>query len=140
MERVTAAKPDAMIEGVLVSPMRGQGVELFVGTLRDPVWGPAITVGFGGVFVELLKDTAVRLLPVSADDVVEMLGELRGKALLAGFRGAPPVDVPALAHTITAIGDAALALGPELVSLEVNPLLAIGARVEALDGLTVWED
>ncbi len=136
--RVTAARPDAQIEGVIVSPMRDAGIELFVGTLRDPQWGPAIAVGLGGVWVEALKDTSLRLLPVTEDEALQMLDELRGKTLLDGFRGAPPVDRAALARGIVAIGQAALALGPELVSLEVNPLLACGSRIEALDGLTQW--
>ena len=140
LSRVRSAKPDAQIEGVIVSPMRGKGVELFVGTLRDPQWGPAIAVGLGGVLVEALKDTSLRLLPVTDSDVLEMFEELRGKALLDGFRGAPAVDRAAAARCIVAIGNAALALGSDLVSLEVNPLLVSGTRVEALDGVTVWED
>ncbi|NGY04324.1 acetate--CoA ligase family protein [Solimonas terrae] len=140
MQRVQAARPDARLDGVIVSPMRGSGVELFVGTMRDPQWGPAIAVGLGGVFVEVLKDTSLRLLPVCEDDALTMLSELRGSALLDGFRGAPAVDRAALAKIIVAIGDAALALGPDLVSLEINPLLAFDGGIEALDGLTVWED
>jgi hypothetical protein len=92
------------------------------------------------VWVEALKDTSTRLLPLTEDDALEMLQELRGAALLDGFRGAPPVDRMALARAIVAIGNAALALGPTLVSLEVNPLLASADRVEALDGLAVWDD
>lgn len=138
--RVKAAKPDAHIDGMIVSPMRSGGVELFVGTMKDPQWGPAIAVGLGGVFVELLKDTSLRLLPVSEEDALAMLDELKGKAVLDGFRGSAPVDRHAVAKAIKAIGDAALALGRDAVSLEVNPLLAEGDRVEALDGLIIWED
>jgi acetate---CoA ligase (ADP-forming) len=69
-----------------------------------------------------------------------MLGELRGSTLLDGFRAAPPVNRTRLARTIVAIGNAALALGPNLVSLEVNPILASEDRIEALDGLAIWED
>lgn len=140
IKRVSMARPDARIDGVIVSPMRKGGVELFVGTMRDPQWGPAITVGLGGVLVEALKDNSIRLLPVSEADALEMLDELRGKALLDGFRGTHPVDRAAAARAIVAVGDAALALGPQLLSLEVNPLLADGSRLEALDGLTIWED
>ncbi len=139
MARVHEAAPDAKIDGVIVSPMRERGVDLFVGVLRDPQWGPVISVGFGGVLVEVLDDTALRVLPVGEDDVVAMLGELRGRRLLDGYRGAPSVDVRAVARAVQAIGNAALAFGPELVSLEVNPLWARGDQVEALDGLAVWE-
>ncbi|MFC4315012.1 acetate--CoA ligase family protein [Steroidobacter flavus] len=133
------AMPEARIEGISVGPMRDAGVELFVGTMRDPQWGPVITVGLGGVWVEALRDTSLRLLPISQDDALAMLDELRGKALLNGFRGTPAVDRNNLANVITAIGDAALALGPQLLSLEINPLRASGDRVEALDGWAEWE-
>jgi acyl-CoA synthetase (NDP forming) len=137
--RVASANPRAKIDGVIVSPMRKHGVELFVGTLLDPQWGPAIAVGIGGIWVEVLKDTSLRLLPLSEADALEMLGELRGGALLNGFRGAPAVDRAAVARAIVAIGNAAIALGPDLVALEVNPLLASPHGIEALDGLTVWK-
>ena len=139
MNSVKAAKPDAQIEGVIISPMRGAGVELFVGTMRDPLWGSAILVGLGGVWIEALKDTSMRLLPINEQDALDMLGELRGGKLLDGFRGAPPVDRAKVARAIVAIGQAALALGPDLVSMEINPLLAASDRIEALDGLTEWK-
>lgn len=138
LARVRAAAPEARIEGIVVAPMRKGGVELFVGTMNDPQWGPAIAVGLGGIWVEALKDTSLRLLPISEQDALDMLAELRGAKLLDGFRGAPGADREALARAIVAIAEAALALGPDLVSLEINPLLAQGARVEALDGLTEW--
>lgn len=138
LARVRAAAPEARIEGIVVAPMRKGGVELFVGTMNDPQWGPAIAVGLGGIWVEALKDTSLRLLPISEQDALDMLAELRGAKLLDGFRGAPGADREALARAIAAIAEAALALGPDLVSLEINPLLAQGARVEALDGLTEW--
>ena len=119
--------------------MRGKGLEIFVGTMKDPQWGQAITVGLGGIWVEALKDTSLRLLPVTEKDAKEMLSELRGGVLLDGFRGAPVVDRNELAKTIVAIGNAALALGPDLVSLEVNPILASEHGIEALDGLAIWE-
>lgn len=137
---VRAARPDAALDGMIVSPMRAKGLELFVGVLRDPQWGPAIAVGLGGIWVEALKDTSLRLLPVAPSDVLEMLGELRSSRLLDGYRGSPPVDRQAIAEVVARIGDAALALGPDLVSLEINPLLATDERVEALDGLAVWDD
>jgi acetate---CoA ligase (ADP-forming) len=135
---VTTAAPQARIEGVIVSPMRGAGLELFVGILRDPQWGLAMAVGLGGVFVEALKDTSLRLLPITAQDAHEMLGELRGAKLLDGFRGAPAADRAKLAQVIVSIGNAAIALGPDLLSLEVNPLLVDGTRIEALDGVAEW--
>ena len=132
--------PGARIDGIIVSPMREAGIELFVGTAQDPHWGPVLAVGLGGVWVEVLADTAVRPLPVTPDDVKEMLGSLRAAKILQGFRGTPAADLDVLAETVARIGDAALALGPQLASLEINPLLVSGKQVEALDGLCVWQD
>ncbi|WP_431268668.1 acetate--CoA ligase family protein [Dankookia sp. P2] len=141
MASVRAAKPDAAIDGVLVGPMRtGGGVELFVGVLRDPLWGPAIAVGLGGIWVEALRDTAIRLLPVSPAEVLEMFAELRGTKLLDGYRGTPGIDRAAAAAAVARIGDAALALGPALASLEVNPLRATATGAEALDALAIWNE
>lgn len=137
---VRRARPDAAIEGIVLSPMRGKGIELFVGTLRDPQWGPVLAVGLGGVWVEALQDTSLRLLPVTPADVLEQLAELRASKLLDGLRGMPPADRQLLSEVIARIGNSALALGPDLVSLEVNPLWVNGERVEALDALTEWDD
>lgn len=139
-DNVGRARPDAVIDGILAAPMRSKGTEIFVGTMRDPQWGPVIAVGLGGIFVEALKDTSLRLLPITAETAETMLGELRGAALLDGFRGMPAVDRKALTEVIVKIGNAALDLDDALVSLEINPLLAVGDRIEALDGLAVWAD
>jgi acyl-CoA synthetase (NDP forming) len=135
---VKAAAPAARIEGVIVSPFRGSGLEFLVGVTRDPLWGCAIAFGLGGVWVEALDDTAVRLLPASKQEILSALKELRSARLLEGFRATPPVDLDLLAAAIAAIGRAAVALGPELETLEVNPLWVRGDRVEALDALAVW--
>jgi acyl-CoA synthetase (NDP forming) len=140
IQTVRTKAPNARLEGVIISPMRGPGLEIFVGAARDPVWGPVIAVGLGGVWVEALADTATSLLPVTPAEVIAMLKSLRGEKLLEGFRGAPAADLAALAAVIAKIGDAALALGPDLVTLEINPLRVAGPEVEALDALTIWAD
>lgn len=132
------SQPGATVEGVLVSPMRRGGLELFVGCSQDPVWGPVLAVGFGGIFVEVLSDVAIRPLPVSPAEVAAMLGELKGARLLAGERGAASADLRAVGTAVAAIGDLALRLGPDLAALDVNPLWVDGAQVEALDGLAIW--
>lgn len=138
MANVREAKPTAHIEGVIVSPMRKGGVELLVGVARDPVWGLALAVGLGGVWVELLGDTQLRLLPVSATEAKGMLAGLKASKLLTGYRGAKPADLDELARVIARIGDAALALGSDLDALEINPLRVDGSAVEALDALAIW--
>ena len=137
--RVQNKQPNVDIEGILVSPMRPAGTELLVGVVRDMVWGLVLTVGLGGIWTEVLKDTAVRVLPVRRDEVEQMLGELRGAALLRGTRGQEGVDLQAVSEVISLVSTLALALGPQLSSLEINPLLVMGSRVEALDVLVQWQ-
>lgn len=132
--------PGALVEGVLVSPMRQRGVELFVGVTRDAQWGPVLAVGLGGIWVEVLQDVALRLLPASPGVIRVALEGLRGAKLLQGARGLPAADLDAAAAVVARIGEAALALGPGLVALDVNPVWVRGSRVEALDALCVWDD
>src|ERR1700728_1575508 len=117
--------------------MRERGLELFVGCTRDPQWGPVLAVGLGGVFVEILQDVALRVLPVTTVEVRRMLAELNGASMLEGQRGVPAANIDAVAQVIARIGDAAVALGPALEALDVNPLWVRGSNVEALDGLAV---
>jgi acyl-CoA synthetase (NDP forming) len=133
------AVPGAEVEGVLVTPMRTAGVELLAGVTVDPGLGPVLAVGLGGVWVEVLRDTALRVLPADAAEVKAMLGELRGLPLLRGARGTKPADLDALAAVIARLGETALSLGRSLRAMEVNPLLVDGDRIEALDVLIVTE-
>jgi succinyl-CoA synthetase beta subunit len=129
----------ARIDGVLVSAMRTGGVELLAGVTVDPAFGPVLAVGIGGIWVEVLKDTSLRVLPVDAGEVKRMLGELRGLPLLRGARGTRPADLDVLAGVITLLGDTAVSLNGALRALEVNPLWVNGDQVEALDVLVVTE-
>ena len=141
-EKVRAAGeavPGASIDGVLVTPMRTGGTELLAGVTMDPTFGPVLTVGLGGIWVEILKDTSLRVLPVDAAEVKRMLGELRGWPLLQGARGAAPANLDAVAEAIAGLGRTALSLNGALRALEVNPLWVDGDQVEALDVLVVTE-
>jgi acetate---CoA ligase (ADP-forming) len=133
-----ALSPAPQIEGALVSPMRAGGVELLVGVVRDPDWGQVLAVGMGGIFVEVLQDASLRVLPIARDEVRAMLGELQGAALLRGARGATPADLDRLVDVIYRIGVLAQALGDGMESLEINPLRVDGAQIEALDALITW--
>ncbi|QYC44042.1 succinyl-CoA synthetase subunit alpha [Nonomuraea coxensis DSM 45129] len=132
------AVPDAA--GVLVQPRRSGGIELLVGIVRDPAWGLTLAVGLGGVWVEVLRDAALRVLPADAAEIRRALTELRGAALLRGARGAEPADLDAVAEVVARIAAFAGSLGERLESLEINPLLVTGSRVEALDALVTWRD
>ena len=140
MDRVRASKPAARIEGVLVSPMRHGGQELIVGIARDPEWGLVLAIGMGGVWVELLEDSQLLLLPVTEAQVIEALGRLKAARLLTGYRGSRPANLGRIAEAVTAICNAAIALGDDLVALEINPLRVDGEQVEALDALVIWKD
>jgi acyl-CoA synthetase (NDP forming) len=129
----------AEVEGVLVSPMRRGGTELLVGVVADPLWGPVLAVALGGVFVEVLEDSVLAPLPVSQQQARQLLGRLRGRAVLDGARGGAPADLDALAAVIARVGDLALALGDDLAALEINPLRVDGAVIEALDALVTWK-
>jgi acetate---CoA ligase (ADP-forming) len=135
-----AAPAGARIDGVLISPMRRGGTELLVGVVRDAQWGPVLAVAIGGLFVEVLRDSALAPLPVTPGQAGRLLDRLRGRAMIDGVRGAPPADREALTAVIARIGDLALALADDLESLEVNPLLVDGTRIEALDAIVTWKE
>ncbi len=132
--RIRAADAHAEITGYLVQEMV-RGVEMIVGCREDPLYGPAMLVGTGGIMVELMRDAAMRLLPVDEDDVAEMLGELKGRALLHGFRGAAQADVDALIKAVVGLGRIYLDHRHLLSDLEVNPLIVRegGSGVAAVD-------
>lgn len=121
------------IDGVLVSPMLATPLaELLVGGHRDPDVGPVLTLGAGGIWVEVLRDVTHRVLPVEDDDVREMLGELRTYGLLAGARGREAADLEAVVAAARAVG-ACMDLYPEVAEVEVNPLFVYSRGVEAVD-------
>ncbi|MCO5082084.1 MAG: acetate--CoA ligase family protein [Rhizobiaceae bacterium] len=139
LERAAAHRPDAAIEGVLVAPMAKKGVEVIVGVSRDPVFGPAVMFGLGGVHVEVLKDVTFRLAPFGRGEAMRMIGEIRGHAMLDGVRGAAPSDVDALADLLVRISEFAAAHRDDVETVDLNPVIALpkGEGVVALDALVV---
>ncbi|MGP3949316.1 acetate--CoA ligase family protein [Streptomyces sp. 7N604] len=127
------------LDGVLVCQMIEQGVEMVVGMSHDSLFGPTVTVGLGGVLVEVLRDAAVRVPPFGEDQARAMLRELRGHALLEGVRGSPPTDVDALVEVVLRVQRMALELGDGLAELDINPLVVLprGQGAVALDALAV---
>ncbi|MEV6074034.1 acetate--CoA ligase family protein [Streptomyces sp. NPDC052069] len=127
------------LDGVLVCQMIERGVEMMVGVTQDALFGPTVTVGLGGVLVEVLHDTAVRVPPFGEDQARDMLGELRGRALLEGVRGGLPVDVDALVEVVLRVQRMALELGDDLTELDINPLVVLGRGqgAVALDALAI---
>lgn len=132
-------RPDATIQGVLLGPMAGKGVEIIVGTLTDATFGPMVMVGLGGVTAELFRDVVYRPAPVGAVEATLMLGELKAASLLDGFRGAPKADVPALAALIAQLSRIAASGKDDIAEIEINPVLvhALGDGVTIVDALVV---
>ncbi len=135
--RVTKAMPEADVSGYLVSPMVSGGTECILGVHNDPLLGPVIMFGLGGVTVELMKDVTTRMAPVSEDEALEMIRSVKGYPLLDGFRGRAKADVPALARAISALSQLAAANASVMRTIEVNPLLVLdqGQGVLALDAV-----
>lgn len=132
LDAVRRHAPEARIDGVLVAPMAPKGVECIAGVHCDPVFGPVVMFGLGGVFVEVLKDVSFRLAPFGRDEALAMIREIKGYALLQGARGTPPCDVDALADALAALSRFAHARRDDFSSVEINPLLALPAGQGAL--------
>jgi acetyltransferase len=128
--------PDGAIRrGLLVAPHL-EGVELIVGARRDPSFGPLVLVGLGGIFAEALDDVAIHLAPVSTDAAAAMLDQLRGRRLLGPLRGRPGIDRAAVVDAIVRIG-LAICARPEVVEIDINPLISSPDRTAAADALVV---
>jgi succinyl-CoA synthetase beta subunit len=130
----------AAVQGALVQPMRSGGIELLVGIVTDPAWGQVLAVGLGGIWVEILRDTALTVLPAGREQILQSLRALRGARLFDGARGSEKTDLDAVADAIASIAGLAQRLGDRLDTLEVNPLLVRGSQVEALDALITWRE
>jgi acetate---CoA ligase (ADP-forming) len=128
--------PLARIEGVLLQPMIPSGVEVVVGARIDPLLGPLVLAGFGGTLVELLRDTALDLAPINVEEAERLLRKLKGAALLAGFRGAPAVDMDRLADVLVRVSEFASDQAL-LAELDVNPIICSASTLVAVDALIV---
>ncbi len=137
LSNARAYNKNARIEGVLVQEMIKNGVEAILGVTNDPLFGPAVMFGLGGIFAEVLKDVSFRLAPVTASVALEMIEEIAGYPALAGARGKPRADVEALADAIVRLSALAVDLKDHIGELDVNPLFvfAEGRGVKAADAL-----
>jgi hypothetical protein len=135
---VLAAGRDHDADGVLIQPMAPDGVELIVGARRDPLFGPLVVVGIGGVLAEVFDDVVVRIAPIDAPHARQMLGELRGARLLAGSRGQRGVDTTAVGEVIAALARA-IEAHPDWREVDVNPVIAGPWGALAVDALIVTD-
>lgn len=137
VERAQGVNPHARIDGVLVQERIGAGVEMIVGLTYDPLMGPTLTIGAGGIYAEILADVVVRPLPVDAQDVHEMINSLKVAKLLAGARGAPPADRAALVAMVLKVAALAESAGDRIAELDLNPVIVQPHRAVAVDALVV---
>lgn len=138
MKDIHATKPEAHLEGVLIEKMAPRGQEVIIGMKRDAGFGPLLMFGLGGIYVELFKDVAFRIAPVTAAEARQMITETRAGKLLTGFRGAAKADLDAVVDVILRLGRISLDF-PQIEEIEVNPLLVYpeGQGVLALDGRVI---
>ena len=139
LARAAAAHPEARIDGLLVAPMAGKGIEVILGVQNDPVFGPTVMFGLGGIFAEVMRDVTFRVAPFGRDEARRMIDEIKGRAVLDGVRGRPAGDVEALAETLAALSRFAAAHAESLETCDVNPFLVRppGRGGVALDAVLV---
>ncbi len=139
LARVAEAAPGALVEGVLVAPMVRDGVETILGVQHDPVFGPAVMFGLGGIFAEALGDVVFRIAPFGEDEAGQMIREIAGYRVLEGLRGRPRADQEALAKALAALSGFAAAAAERIESVDLNPFLVRpeGEGAVAVDALIV---
>jgi acetyltransferase len=132
LQGARSAQPEAIITGVLVQAMVQNGRELIVGMTRDPVFGPLVMFGLGGILVEILRDVSFRIAPFGREEARRMMGEIRGARLLDAVRGTPAVDRGALEDVLLRVSQLVMDY-PEITELDVNPLMAMPSGAVAAD-------
>jgi acetate---CoA ligase (ADP-forming) subunit beta len=137
-ELLDAARSEDAATGVLVAPMASGLREFIAGVSIDPIFGPTIVFGVGGVLAEAIADVTVRLAPIRRYDALDMLSSLRSRSLLETFRGEPAVDLEALADLLCSLSDAAVTIDG-LESIDLNPVMIVNGSPVALDALVVFE-
>ncbi len=135
-QSVKSHQADARLEGVAVQKMARQGIEVIVGMSKDPQFGPVLMFGLGGVLVEVLKDVAFRIVPLEPRDARHMIREIKGFAVLEGFRGQEPADLEALEGLLLKVS-AFVEAHPEIEELDLNPVFAYKDGTLAVDARIV---
>lgn len=124
------------LDGILVEKMVRGSREFVIGLSRDPNFGPCVMFGLGGIFTEALKDVTFRVAPLTREDALEMIDEIKTKKLLGEFRGSPAVDREALAKALVGVGDLGIKYDA-IAEIDINPLIICGDKPVAVDALVV---
>ncbi len=138
MNNVRKHNPSAKIVGILVQEMAPAGIEVIVGSIKDPQFGPAIMFGLGGVFVEVLKDVTFRVAPVTEDEAAEMISEVKAYPLLKGYRNTPPADLKAITKIL--LNTSKLVMDHvEIKELDLNPIMVYEKGAKTVDARIILE-
>lgn len=139
MASIAAKHPEAKIEGVSVQKMARPGIEVIIGMSKDAQFGPVLMFGLGGIFVEILKDVAFRIVPLTRQDADEMVREIKGFPLLEGYRGQEPADLAKLEDLLLKVSSF-VEQNPKIKELDINPVFAYRDGAVAVDARVILED
>lgn len=138
IENVTKYNSDAKIIGVLVQEMAPQATEVIIGAIKDPQFGQTVMIGLGGIFVEILKDANFRVAPLTSQDAIEMITQLKAFPVLKGYRNTPPADIDALVDILC--NTSRLVMDhPEIKELDLNPVMAYQKGAKTVDARIILE-
>ncbi len=136
IESVKSKVPNARIVGVLIQEFAPAGVEVIIGLIKDPQFGPTVMFGLGGVFVEVFRDVSFRVAPLTERDAEEMISEIKGRKLLEGYRGMEPVDKKALVDALVKVGQIGVE-NPEIKEMDLNPVMAYPSGLKVVDARVI---
>jgi len=138
LDNVNEHKPDARIVGVLVQEMAPASTEVIVGAIKDPQFGQTIMFGLGGIFVEILKDVAFRIAPLTREEAEEMIKEIKAYPVLKGYRNMPPADIQTIIEII--LNTSRLVIDhPEILELDLNPIMVYEKGAKTVDARIILE-
>jgi acyl-CoA synthetase (NDP forming) len=138
LENITKLKPNAKILGILVQEMAPASTEVIVGSIKDPQFGQTIMFGLGGTFVEVMKDVAFRIAPITGDDAKEMISEVKAYPILRGYRGQPPLDIDNIVKILLDTSKLVMDY-PEIKELDLNPVMVYEKGAKIVDARIILE-
>jgi acyl-CoA synthetase (NDP forming) len=138
IENVKKHRPDAKIRGILIQEMATCATEIIVGSIKDQQFGPTLMFGFGGIFVEIMKDASFRIAPITERDAREMISEVKAYPILQGYRGQPPADIDAIVRIL--LGVSKLVMDhQEIKELDLNPIMVYETGAKTVDARIIFE-
>jgi acetyl-CoA synthetase (ADP-forming) len=138
LENIKKHKPNAKIDGILIQEMAACATEVIVGAIKDPQFGPTLMFGFGGTFVEIMKDVSFRIAPITEEDAKEMISEVKAYPILKGYRGQLPADIYALIKIL--LNTSKMIIDhQEIKELDLNPIMVYNKGAKTVDARIILE-